>query len=231
MSKTEWTIEDIRKVSDGLEGRPPQEALQWVADNFERSEFALACSLAELVLLDMLVKIRKDARIFVIDTGLLFKETYALKEKAEKRYGISLEVYSSPVSLERMEEEHGPELWKTDPDRCCAIRKVIPLKEALSGLKVWITGIRREQAPTRADVPIVGWDDKYGLIKVNPLAGWTRKQVWDYICANDVPYNELLDKGYPSIGCEKCTQKAKSGEDPRSGRWAGFEKTECGLHK
>lgn len=231
MSKTEWTREELRKVSDGLEGRPPQEALQWVADNFERSEFALACSLAELVLLDMLVKIRKDARIFVIDTGLLFKETYALKEKAEKRYGISLEVYSSPVSLERMEEEHGPELWKTDPDRCCAIRKVIPLKEALSGLKVWITGIRREQAPTRADAPIVGWDGKYGLIKVNPLAGWTRKQVWDYICANDVPYNELLDKGYPSIGCEKCTQKAKPGEDPRSGRWTGFEKTECGLHK
>ncbi|MFQ5735281.1 MAG: phosphoadenylyl-sulfate reductase [Thermodesulfobacteriota bacterium] len=231
MSKKQWSEEELKRVSDGLEGRPPQEALRWVVDNFDREQFALACSLGELVLLDMLVKIKKDARIFVIDTGLLFKETCALKEKAEQRYGIKIEVYSSPVSLDQMEREHGPELWKTDPDMCCNIRKVAPLKEALSGLKVWITGIRREQAPTRANAPIVSIDRKYGLIKVNPLAGWTKKEVWDYICANDVPYNELLDKGYPSIGCEKCTRKVGPGEDPRSGRWTGFEKTECGLHK
>lgn len=227
----EWSLEELKRVSDSLEGRPPQEALGWVVANFAREDFALACSLGELVLLDMLVKIRKDARIFVIDTGLLFKETYALKEKVEKKYGIRLEVFSSPVSLEEMEREHGAELWKREPDKCCEIRKVVPLREALSGLKVWITGIRREQAPTRASAPVVGWDLKYGLIKVNPLAGWTRKEVWDYIYNNDVPYNELLDKGYPSIGCEKCTQMVKPGEDLRSGRWTGFEKTECGLHK
>ncbi len=231
MSKKEWTKEELKAVSDSLEGRPPQDALKWVVDNFSREEFALACSLGELVLLDMLVKIKKDARIFVIDTGLLFKETCALKDKAQKRYGIELEVYSTPVTVEEMERECGPELWKTDPDRCCAMRKVEPLKKVLAGLKVWITGIRRDQSPTRASAPIVSIDGKYGLIKVNPLAGWNRKQVWDYICANGVPYNELLDKGYTSIGCEKCTQKVKPGEDPRSGRWAGFEKTECGLHK
>lgn len=231
MSTKKWTREELKKVSDSLEGRAPQDALKWVVDNFERDEFALACSLGELVLLDMLVKIKKDARIFVIDTGLLFKETHELKERAEEKYGIKLEVYSSPVSLERMEAEHGPELWKTDPDRCCEIRKVMPLKNVLSGLKLWISGIRREQAPSRANAPIVGMDEKYGLIKVNPLAGWTKKQVWDYICSNDVPYNELLDKDYPSIGCEKCTQKVCPGQDQRSGRWAGFEKTECGLHK
>src|SRR4030066_266103 len=160
MSTKQWTREELKKVGESLEGRPPQDALKWVADNFEHGDLALACSLGELVLVDMLVKIEKDARIFVIDTGLLFKETLALKDRAEERYGIKLEVYSSPVSLEQMEREHGPELWKTDPDRCCEIRKVAPLKETLSGLKVWITGIRREQAPSRATAPIIGLDEK-----------------------------------------------------------------------
>lgn len=230
MTDKVWTGEELKKASDSLEGRTPQEILRWVADNFDTGEFALACSFAECVLLDMLVKIKPDARIFYLDTGFLFKETLDVVDRVVKKYGIKVERYAPKVSVEEMKKEHG-ELWKTDPDRCCEIRKVAPLREVLSGLKVWISGIRREQAPTRADTPIIGWDAKYNLIKVSPLAAWTKKQVWDYVCANDVPYNKLLDCGYPSIGCEPCTKPVKPGDDQRSGRWTGREKTECGLHK
>ena len=229
--KNVWSQEDLKKVNDSFEGKDPREALKWVVDSFPGEDFALACSFGELVLLDMLVKIKKDARVFYLDTGLHFKETLKLKDEAERMYGIKVERFAPEMSLEEMERGYGPELWRTDPDRCCAIRKVEPLRKALSGLKAWITGIRRDQGLTRKDVPIVSWDEKYGLVKVNPLACWTRKEVWDYIVANKVPYNELLDRGYPSIGCEPCTAQVKEGEDQRAGRWAGHDKTECGLHK
>lgn len=226
-----WTEEELKRVSDGLEGKGPEAALRWVVENFGRDEFTLASSFAECVLVDMLVKLKPDARVFYLDTGLLFKETLDVVERVEKKYGIKVERYSSRVSLQDMEKEYGPELWKRDPDRCCGIRKISVQREALSGFKVWITGIRREQAPTRANTPVVAWDGKFNLIKVCPLVNWTKKQVWDYVCQNDVPYNKLLDQGYPSIGCRPCTNPVKPGEDPRSGRWAGFNKTECGLHK
>lgn len=226
-----WTIDELKKVSDALEEKEPQDALRWVVDNFDTREFALACSFAEIVALDMLLKIKPDARVFYIDTGFLFKETLDVVERVEKRYGIRVERYAPRKTKEEMEKECGPELWKRNPDKCCEICKVEPLKEVLSGLKLWISGIRRYQSPTRADTPIVAWDERNGLIKVSPLAKWTKKQVWDYILEHKLPYNELLDRGYPSIGCEPCTRPVKPGEDPRSGRWAGFDKTECGLHK
>jgi phosphoadenosine phosphosulfate reductase len=229
-SKT-WSKEELKKVNDSLEGKDPREVIRWVVDNFATKDFALACSFGELVLLDMLVKTKKDARVFYLDTGLLFKETLELKDKVEKMYGITVERHAPEMSLEDMAKACGPELWKTDPDKCCTIRKVEPLRKVLSGLKAWITGIRRDQAPTRTDIPIVGWDEKYGLVKINPLACWTRKQVWDYIVEKKVPYNKLLDRGYTSIGCEPCTVPVGEGEDQRSGRWAGRDKTECGLHE
>ncbi|MBI5286258.1 MAG: phosphoadenylyl-sulfate reductase, partial [Deltaproteobacteria bacterium] len=134
-------------------------------------------------------------------------------------------------TLEGQARVHGDKLWATNPDLCCKIRKIEPLVEALKGLRCWITGIRREQAPTRANTQVVEWDNKFNLVKVSPLVRWTNKDVWDYIHRNDVPYNILHDKNYPSIGCEPCTKPVKPGEDPRAGRWAGQEKTECGLHK
>lgn len=225
-----WTKEELEKVNRELDGKDPREVIRWVVENFDREDFALACSFGHLTLLDLLIKIKPDARVFCLDTGLHFDETYELKEKAEARYGIKVETYYPELTLDEMERKHGPELWRTDPDKCCEIRKVDPLKKVLSGLKVWLTGIRRDESPTRANAPVVGWDAKYGLIKVNPLACWTRKEVWDYIVKNDIPYNELFDKGYPSIGCEPCTKAVESG-DERSGRWAGHAKTECGLHK
>jgi phosphoadenosine phosphosulfate reductase len=179
----------------------------------------------------MLVKIEPGARVFCLDTGLHFKETLELKALAEQKYGIEIESYSPKMTLDEMQEAYGPKLWERDPDECCRIRKVEPLKEVLSGLKLWITGIRREQAPTRLGTPIVGRDKKFGLIKVSPLAAWTAKMVWEYLQENGVPYNALLDKAYPSVGCEPCTEPIVPGEDTRSGRWAGKQKTECGLHK
>lgn len=226
-----WTIEELKKVSDSLEDKTPQDILRWVVENFNREDFALACSFGEPVLLDMLVKIKPDARIFYIDTGLHFKETIELKDRIEAKYGITIERLTPEQTLEEMAGDYGPELWERNPDLCCNIRKVQPLREILSTLKAWITGIRRDQSPTRRDAPVVGFDIKHGLVKVNPLVNWTAKDVWMYMQENDVPYNKLLDQAYTSIGCEPCTRPIRPGEDERAGRWAGHNKTECGLHK
>lgn len=229
MTTKHWTTEELKEVNAGLEGKTAEDALRWVVDNFKREEFGLACSFAECVTVDMLLKLKPDARVFYLDTGLLFKETYDVVKEVENRYGITVERYASGESVGEMTSKRG-EIWKTDPDLCCDLRKVRPLRKVLSTLKLWITGLRREESPSRANAPIAGWDEKFNLIKVNPIAGWTRKQVWDYVAEHNVPYNKLLDKGYASIGCEPCTGLA-AGPDDRSGRWAGREKTECGLHK
>ncbi len=233
MSTKTWTEEELKKVSDSLEGKEPEAAIRWVVENFDTRDFSLACSFGaeDVALVDMLVRIRPDARIFYLDTGLLFKESLEVKDRLAKKYRIKPERFGPRTTLEEMAKEHGPELWKREPDKCCDIRKMVPLAEALSGLKAWITGIRRDQAPTRANAPVVGWDAKFKLVKINPLVRWTSDDVWNYIRKNDVPYNVLHDNNYPSIGCEPCTKQVKPGEDPRAGRWAGFQKTECGLHK
>lgn len=233
MSDRIWTEAELKKVSDELEIREPEDAVRWAVENFDTKEMTLACSFGaeDVVLVDMLIKIKPDARIFYLDTDLLFKETYDVIEKIRQKYGIQPERYGAETTLDTMALEHGPELWKKDPDKCCAVRKVVPLTQALAGLKAWITGIRRDQAPTRANAPIVSWDGKFNLVKINPLVKWTNKDVWDYIHKNGVPYNLLHDRNYPSIGCEPCTRQVMPGEDPRGGRWAGSQKTECGLHK
>ncbi|HBG45559.1 MAG TPA: phosphoadenylyl-sulfate reductase [Deltaproteobacteria bacterium] len=232
MSKA-WTEEELKKISDGLEGKAPEEAIRWAVENFATGELSLACSFGaeDVALMDMLTKIKPDARVFYLDTDLLFKESHEVKEKLMQRYGVTLEKYGAKTTLEEMAAEFGPELWKKEPDKCCNIRKMVPLAEALSGLKCWITGIRRDQAPTRANAPVVSWDAKFGLVKINPLVRWTSQDVWEYIRKNNVPYCSLHDKNYPSIGCEPCTRPVMPGDDPRAGRWAGFQKTECGLHK
>lgn len=233
MSAKAWTEEELKKVSDSLEGKDPQEAIKWAVKNFGTKDLSLACSFGaeDVALVDMLVKIKPDARVFYLDTDLLFKESLEVKDKLVKKYGIKPERYGAKTTLDEMAKEFGPELWKNDPDKCCNIRKMVPLAEALSGLKAWITGIRRDQAPTRANAPVVGWDAKFKLVKINPLVKWTSEDVWEYIRKNNVPYNVLHDRNYPSIGCEPCTKAVMPGEDPRAGRWAGFQKTECGLHK
>jgi phosphoadenosine phosphosulfate reductase len=171
----------------------------------------------------------RDTPVVFLDTDLLFPETYALAEAAAHRYNIVVERCGPALTLEQQASREGPRLYARDPDRCCAIRKVAPLAEALRPYDAWISGIRRDQSATRATTDLVQWSARYGLLKVNPLAFWTEKDVWRYIHANDVPYNPLLDQGYPSLGCAPCTRRA-GGDDLRAGRWTGFAKTECGIH-
>jgi phosphoadenosine phosphosulfate reductase len=188
---------------------------------------SLACSFQkeEAVLLDMLFAIEPTARVFALDTHVLFPETYAVWRAVEQRYKTKIEVYEGP-SLGRQVAAHGDALWASNATLCCAIRKVEPLGRALADLDGWITGLRRDQSPTRANAPKVGWDEQHELWKANPLADWDDARCWEYVRANDLPYNELHDKGYASIGCIHCTNPGEG----REGRWAGLDKTECGLH-
>jgi len=187
----------------------------------------VACSFQKeaSVIMDMLVRIEPEARFFTLDTGVLFDETHATWRALEQRYGVKVDVYQG-MSLSRQAHLHGDELWNRNPDACCGIRKVEPLKEALSTVDAWIAGLRRDQSPTRADAPKLHWDEQHGLWKANPLAGWSERDVWSYIAKHDVPYNDLHDRGFSSIGCTHCTQAG----DDRAGRWAGTDKLECGLH-
>ena len=185
-----------------------------------------------MVLLDLLMQVSPSTKVFYLDTDVLFEETYSLVEAAKAKYGIENLIRVRPAAtLEQQAQEHGEALWSRQPDLCCNIRKVQPLTQMLSTLDGWITGIRRDQTSARANAQAFEHDAKFGIVKVNPLILWTQEDVWQYIRDYEVPYNPLHDQGYPSIGCVHCTRPVKSGEDPRSGRWAGFQKTECGLHK
>lgn len=233
MGERAWTETELNAVAASLEGQGPEATLTWAFANFGQDQIALACSFGaeDVALVDMVAKLRPGARVFYLDTNVLFPETYALIEQVKAKYDVSLEQFLPLLTLEEQAAQKGDALWTNDPDGCCGIRKVEPLGRALGTMTAWITGIRREQAPTRANAKMVEWDAKFGLVKLNPLAAWKEKDVWEYIMANGVPYNPLHDQGYPSIGCTHCTRQVKPGEDPRAGRWSGFAKTECGLHK
>ena len=183
-----------------------------------------------MALIDMAWHLRKDFRLFTIDTEFLFPETYNLMDRIEQKYEIKIERIVSTLSPDAQERLHSAALWSRDPDHCCNLRKIEPLRRKLSELGAWITSIRRDQTPFRRDARKIEWDTKFGLVKVNPLADWDSKQVWRYLIEHGVPYNPLHDRNYPSIGCTHCTRAIQPGEDPRAGRWPGTTKTECGLH-
>ncbi len=209
-----------------VEAMDAGQVLGAMVDRFHPS-LALACSFQkeETVLLDMLLSIEPTARVFALDTHVLFPETYDLWRAVERRYGIDIEVYQGP-SLGRQAAAHGDALWGSNPALCCAIRKVEPLGRALVGLQGWITGVRRDQSPSRAGTPKLGWDGAHELWKASPLADWSDDDVWAYVRERDLPYNMLHDRGYGSIGCTHCTLPGEG----REGRWSGTDKTECGLH-
>ena len=223
---------DFATINEGFVGASPQDVLTWAGEQFS-PDLSLACSFggaSGMVLLDMVSTLGLDLEVFYLDTDLLFPESYALRDEAVRRYGIEPVAYRSRLSLDQQASEHGAELWRTDPDRCCYLRKVAPNEQALKGKLAWITGIRRDQAGTRAAIEPVQWDDTFGLVKVCPLASWTESQIWDYVRLHDVRVNELHGRGYPSIGCMPCTRPVLPGESLRAGRWSGSAKSECGLH-
>lgn len=214
-----------------FEHSPADEVVRWALNRFH-PRIALACSFQaeDMVILDMMARSKRGVRVFYLDTGLLFEETYRLRDLVAERYDVELVRYAAEHSLAIQAIREGANLWERDPGRCCSLRKVEPLTSALSELTTWITGIRREQTPQRRHAGVVEWDQRFGLVKINPLARWSSNDVWRYIKEHNVPYNPLHDLGFPSIGCITCTKPVAEGEDPRSGRWAGFTKTECGLH-
>jgi phosphoadenosine phosphosulfate reductase len=197
----------------------PAEVILEAVDRFGEDRLALAASWQKetAVLVDLVHRLAPRARIFTLDTGELFPETYETWRRVEQRYGITVESWRG---------DWVPELWATDPDRCCFLRKVEPLTRALDDADCWVSGVRRDQSPDRARTEELDWDDRHGLWKANPLATWSERDVWAYISRHDLPYNPLHDQGYASIGCTHCTLPGAG----RDGRWAGLSKDECGIH-
>jgi len=221
----------IAEKAVSLEHEPPEAILKFAVETFPNIAFACSFGAEDVVLVDMLQKISPQTDIFYLDTDFHFKETYETRDRLEQKYGKKFIQVKPELTPEEQAAKYGEELWKSDPNKCCNLRKVEPLSKFLAGYEAWITGIRRDQAPTRANAKKIEYDAKFGLVKFNPLASWTSDDVWNYIRANDVIYNPLHDQNYPSIGCAYCTRPVMPGEDPRAGRWAGTDKTECGLHK
>jgi len=221
----------IRQKAEEFENASPETVIRWAVDTFPRITFACSFGAEDVVLVDMLQKISPKTDIFYLDTDFHFRETYETRDRLASRYGVSFIQVKPALTPEEQATIHGDELWKRDPNACCNLRKVEPLSQFLAHYEAWITGIRRDQAPTRANAKKVEYDTKFGLVKFNPLAAWTSGDVWRYIRENGVIYNPLHDQNYPSIGCAYCTRPVMPGEDPRAGRWAGTGKTECGLHQ
>jgi phosphoadenosine phosphosulfate reductase len=232
MSERTYDDATLGPWNDALEGKEPGDILRWAVEKFQPG-LTLACSFggpSGMVLLHMTMAIDPTVEVFYLNTDFLFPETYALRDACESKYGFKPIGYKSLLTPSEQAVTHGDALWARDPDACCALRKVEPNQRALVGKTAWISGIRRDQSETRRDVKVVEWDDKFGLVKLNPLAAWTEDMVWDFIRDNRVPYNLLHEQNYPSIGCTYCTKPVAPGDDPRSGRWQGFDKTECGIH-
>jgi phosphoadenosine phosphosulfate reductase len=219
-SPASFTDAELAELNVEFEKLPASKVIQWAADNFG-PHLALAASMTDAVLIDLAVKVAPAIEVVFIDTGYHFPETLDTVETVRRRYGLNLRIMTVA--------HHAEELWKVDPENCCSAVKVGQLDRALAGKGAWMSGLRRDESPSRAEAPIVTRDLR-GLVKVNPLATWTAADVEDYIATHDVPVNPLTAQGYPSIGCMPCTHPVEPGEDPRSGRWAGRDKTECGLH-
>jgi phosphoadenosine phosphosulfate reductase len=223
--------EEVAKLQIAAEGWKPQRVLEWAFDTFgETVAISSAFGAEGMALIDIASRVRQHFRVVTLDTEFLFPETYQLMDQVEQRYGVVIERVFPLNSPEEQERIHGPALWQRNPDQCCNLRKIEPLRRKLNELRAWITSIRRDQTAHRASARKIEWDAKFDLVKINPIADWSSHQVWQYIREQDVPYNVLHDRNYPSIGCTHCTRAVHPEEDPRAGRWPGSTKTECGLH-
>jgi phosphoadenosine phosphosulfate reductase len=223
-------VVDPAQVAAELESLTAEDSIAWAIERFHpHLRFATSFQKTSSVIIDLAQRTEPGSRFFYLDTDLLFDQTYATRDALADRYGIEFERFSG-MSLEMQQNAHGANLWRRHPDACCGIRKVEPMRAALSEAECWVSGIRRVDSPTRAGTAKFGWDKRFGLWKLNPLADWTDEQVWNHIRENEVPYNPLHDEGYPSIGCTHCTVRPGAESDARSGRWAGRDKSECGIN-
>lgn len=224
-------LANLKEESDKLEQATPEEIIRWAVEKFApKLTMATAFGPEGMCIIHMLAKIDRAVPVFNLDTGYQFQETLDLRDRVLEKYGIDIEMRRPEMSVAEYEALHGGPIYGTNPDQCCLDRKLKVLERSAIGMSAWMSGIRRDQSPDRARAPIVGWDKKFGLVKISPLANWTKKDVWNLITKEDVPYNTLHDQGYTSIGCKPCTRAVMFGEDERAGRWSGFEKKECGLH-
>jgi phosphoadenosine phosphosulfate reductase len=212
-----------------LEGAGANDLLRWTDEHFG-GDYVVASNMADAVLVDLASKVRPGVDVLFLDTGYHFVETIGTRDAVEAVYNINVVNVTPENTVAKQDELFGKDLFAREPNQCCRMRKVEPLGKALRGYTAWVTGIRRVEAPTRANAPLICWDKTFGLVKINPIAAWTDEEMQTYIDANDVLVNPLVFEGYPSIGCAPCTAKPEEGADPRSGRWAGLSKTECGLH-
>jgi phosphoadenosine phosphosulfate reductase len=212
-----------------LDGASAEELLRWTEENFGGS-YIVASNMQDAVLVDLAAKVRPGVDVLFLDTGYHFAETIGTRDAVESIYDVHVVNVTAENTVAQQDELYGKNLFARDPGACCRMRKVEPLGKALRGYSAWVTGIRRVEAPTRANAPLISFDEAFKLVKINPLAAWSDDDMQAYMAANGVLENPLVDEGYPSIGCEPCTAKPQPGEDPRSGRWQGLAKTECGLH-
>jgi phosphoadenosine phosphosulfate reductase len=226
---------ELKKLNEEFASKQPRDLIAYALERYA-PRLIQACSFGaeDVALVDIIQGIRPETPMVYLDTNLLFPETYDLRDRIVARYALKpgqvIRAWAR-LTLKEQASRYGEELWLRDPDLCCRLRKVEPLGRALEGFSAWITGLRRDQAPTRANAGFVEWDGRFGLLKFNPLARWRAEDVWAYIQRNNVPYNALHDRCYPSLGCVPCTTPVLPGEDPRSGRWRETNKTECGLHR
>ena len=226
-----WFPSNISALNRRFENDSPENLLKWATATIgDDVALSTGFGLSGIVLMHMLSKIRPWTPVFYLETDLHFAETHTLREELMGKLGLQIEAVHSGLSLNDQAKRFGPELWRSEPDLCCELRKVDPLKKYLAEKRGWITGIRRDQSATRANTPVISWDDNFQVVKLAPLATWSRNDVWKYIRRHNLPYNKLHNQGYPSIGCATCTFKVTDQAGERTGRWAGFNKTECGIH-
>ena len=224
---------ELRRIADlattELRDATAEEILGWAGRTFG-DRLAVASSMADTVLVDLAARHAPGVHVLFLDTGYHFPETIGTRDAVAATYPVTLVTVLPEQSVAEQDTWYGPQLYVRDPDKCCALRKIAPLDAALRNYDAWITGLRRDESPTRADTPVIGWDDRRGKVKISPLAGWTAHDVRDYAVRHGVLLNPLLGEGYLSIGCRPCTTRVAAGADARSGRWVGRTKTECGLH-
>ncbi len=231
LEPTPELLAELSRAASDLETADSVSILRWAIERFA-SRFTMATAFGPegMCLIHMLAEMDAGVPIFNLDTGYQFAETLEMRERVRRRYGIEVELKRPELTAAEYEAQNGGPVYSTDPDRCCRERKLEVLTRAISGMHAWASAIRRDQSPDRAQAPIVGWDRKFGLVKVSPLANWSKSQVWQFIIDHAIPYNRLHDQGYTSIGCRPCTRAVSGSDDERAGRWCGFAKTECGLH-